>query len=54
MASETSTAAQRTALGQEINELVSQARGLAKQAANKDSRWQPCRSVFSRQEVELI
>ena len=36
MASETATASQRTALGQEINDLVSQARGLAKQAANKD------------------
>ena len=36
MASQTATADQRTALGREINELVSQARGLAKQAANKD------------------
>ena len=36
MASQTATASQRTALGQEIHELVSQARGLAKQAANKD------------------
>ena len=36
-ASQTSTATQRAALGVEIQELVSQARGLALQAANKDS-----------------
>ncbi|MEC7148004.1 MAG: flagellin [Pseudomonadota bacterium] len=36
MASTSSTANQRTAIGIEIQELVSQARALAKQAANKD------------------
>ena len=36
MASQSSTANQRTAIGIEIQELVSQARALAKQAANKD------------------
>ena len=36
MASTSSTANQRTAIGVEIQELVSQARALAKQAANKD------------------
>ena len=47
MASTSSTANQRTAIGIEIQELVSQARALAKQAANKDEHAGSLVDLFS-------
>ena len=47
MASQSSTANQRAAIGVEIQELVSQARGLAKQAANKDEHAGSLVDLFS-------
>ena len=47
MASTSSTANQRTAIGIEIQELVSQARSLAKQAANKDEHAGSLVDLFS-------
>lgn len=46
-ASQTSTANQRESIGTEIEELVSQARGLAKQAANKDTHAGALVDLFS-------
>ena len=54
MPAQTSTANQRTAIGTEIEELVSQARALAKQAANKDEHAGNLVDLFSVAEVELI